>query len=261
MSTHDVSIIIPTVAGRESVLRRAVASVREVALSMELIIASADSTAHFPDLQAAFPQTRLNFVSHDGKGNAAGNRNSALEVARGRYVAFLDDDDEFLEGKLAIQLDLMRRSGARWAFTNYVLCSAEDGRRCTSFSARSMLRRKLDLSENCAIATPTVMIERQLLEDRGLRFDTALSVREDIDLWERLLKLSPALYIPIPLTKVHRRQDASFLTEPGRSKDRGGLYGIVSNLANAQRHVADRVDRTSGRTRFVHAPESTGGTR
>ena len=257
MDNPDVSIIIPTVAGREAVLRRAVASVRERTLSVELIIASTDFTTQSPGLQSSFPHATLRFVSHGGIGNAAGNRNRAIEAARGRHIAFLDDDDEFVEGKVAYQLDLMRRCGAKWAFTNYFLCGAGEERGCTPFSARSMLRRKLDLSENCAIATPTVMIERQLLDEEDLRFDTALSVREDIHLWKQLLELSPALYVPVPLTKVHRGPNSSFLTEPGRPRNRGVLPGFVSGIAGTRRHIADRVDRITGCTRLVSLPNPT----
>jgi glycosyltransferase involved in cell wall biosynthesis len=237
--------------GRESVLRRAISSVREATLSVELVIASSTSTRQFSDLKASFPQKTFTFVSYDGKGNASENRNKALDVARGRYVAFLDDDDEFTEGKLALQLEFMTSYRASWAFTNYFLCTERRMEACTLFSARSMLRGNLDFRKNCAIATPTVMVERELLEKGGLRFDTDLSIREDIDFWNRLLDCSPALYIPFPLSKVHRGQDNSFLAERRLSAETGLPIRIVGSLTNAHRHIADRIDRRSGRARFV----------
>jgi glycosyltransferase involved in cell wall biosynthesis len=258
LDAPDVSIIIPTISGRESVLRRAVKSVREDSLSVELIIASTNAAEQFFDLETSFPEKRFSFVSHGGKGNAAENRNMALEVARGSYVAFLDDDDEFSEGKLAFQLGLMNSCGARWAFTNYFLCGTGEGQGCIPFSARSMLRRKLDLGENCAIATPTVMVERNLLEEGRLRFNTDLSLREDIDLWVRLLELSPALYIPVPLTKVHRGPNASFLAELRRSEHPSVQSRILGSFASLQRRLADRIDVISRRVRFVFPPGSPG---
>lgn len=238
-------------AGRESVLRRVVSSVREATLSVESVIASSISTRQFSDLEALVPQKNLRFVSYVGKGNACENRNEALDVARGRYVAFLDDDDVFTEGKLALQLEFMTSYRASWAFTNYFLCTESRIEVCTLFSARSMLRGNLDFKKNCAIATPTVMVKRELLEKRGLSFDTDLSIREDIDLWNRLLDCSPALYIPVPLSKVHRDQDNSFLAERQRSAETGLPMRIVGSLTNAHRQIADRIDRKSGRARFV----------
>lgn len=50
----------------------------------------------------------------------AGSRNRLLQEARGRYIAFLDADDEWLPSKLEKQLALLRSSDAAITCTGYL---------------------------------------------------------------------------------------------------------------------------------------------
>src|SRR3546814_12080901 len=76
---------------------------------------------------------------------AVQGRTPALEVARGRYVAFLDSDDRWLPGKLQLQIAAMDAAGAAASYGTYQRV-AEDGR-ClnlvvppASLSHRDMLK-------------------------------------------------------------------------------------------------------------------------
>jgi glycosyltransferase involved in cell wall biosynthesis len=251
MITPDVSVVVPTIMGREAALHRAIRSIRDINLAIEVIVVSTNARFQPKDFESEFPSLDFNFILHDGKGNAADNRNQGIAAARGRYVAFLDDDDEFVPYKLEIQSQAMSSSGIRWSFSNYYLCRPPHFTNSKVFSARSMIRRKIDFSRNCAIATPTVMIERSLLDHYALRFDDSLSSREDIEFWARLLEKSPALYIPKPLAKVNRGERSAYQLELQHQVNPSHVMRVVRLVAYVQRRIFDYIDLSLGRSPLV----------
>ncbi len=100
-----VSVIIPTRNRSESLLPRAVKSVlAQTHTELELIVvddASTDGTAEFVK---NLGDPRVRYFRHETcKGHSA-TRNTGIEVAKGNYIAFLDDDDEWKPQKLEVQL-------------------------------------------------------------------------------------------------------------------------------------------------------------
>src|SRR4051812_41650748 len=108
MNPACVSVVIPTF-NRSSTLPRAIDSV--VAQSFtdwELVVVDDGSTDDTPRLLANYQKklgNRLISLRQRNRGCSAA-RNQGIELARGRYIAFLDSDDEFLPQKLSRQLDL-----------------------------------------------------------------------------------------------------------------------------------------------------------
>ncbi|WP_353861963.1 glycosyltransferase family 2 protein [Azospirillum formosense] len=117
-----VSIVIP-VFNRAHTLRRAVDSVRaQDAGCWELILVDDGSTDQGCDLVAAYGDPRIRVLRHSTNRGAAAARNSGVQASRGRYLAFLDSDDEWLPGKLSSQIAALERAGAPDALcTGFVL--------------------------------------------------------------------------------------------------------------------------------------------
>lgn len=86
---EQITVIIPSIPGREESLQRAVRSIREADLEVLWIVQ----------------------VDEEGEG-AATTRNRALSEVNTPLVAFLDDDDEFKPGHLSKCLTHMLRTGA-----------------------------------------------------------------------------------------------------------------------------------------------------
>ncbi len=104
MPATRVSICIPT-RNRAPQLGAALTSVLEQDVDgLEVLVhddASADDTA---DVVAAFADERIRYVRHPVQVGTAANRNSCVQAARGRYLAWLDSDDERRPGSLRRQL-------------------------------------------------------------------------------------------------------------------------------------------------------------
>jgi glycosyltransferase involved in cell wall biosynthesis len=101
-----VSVIVPTYNRRETI-QAAIASVqRQTFTDWELIVVDDGSTDGTADLLEG-SDPRLVLIRQTNQGvNAA--RNAAMLRARGRYIAFLDSDDELLPHHLDLSVAFFR---------------------------------------------------------------------------------------------------------------------------------------------------------
>lgn len=147
---------------------------------------STDGTAaRVATLAAADPRIRL---IRQANGGTQAARNAALAVARGRWVALLDQDDVWLPGKLEAQMALADADPrANLLFTNYHVW---DGTR--RLEIRYARRDKVPegdvavgLARSCLFQASTVMVPRALAVELG-GFDPNLRNAGDWDLWLRI---------------------------------------------------------------------------
>jgi glycosyltransferase involved in cell wall biosynthesis len=111
-STPDVSVVIPTFA-RPALVRRAVRSALAQSVhNIEVIVVIDGPDDATRSALGTITDTRLRVLTLSKQGGAPNARNAGIRAARARYTAFLDDDDEWLPNKIAVQLDLASRSSA-----------------------------------------------------------------------------------------------------------------------------------------------------
>jgi glycosyltransferase involved in cell wall biosynthesis len=100
--------VVTTTFNRASLLPRAWASLRDQPCEFEWIVvddASRDDTA---SVVAGFDDPRIQYVRHPvDRGGPAAGRNDGARAARGRYIVFLDDDDELFPGALPRMVDAL----------------------------------------------------------------------------------------------------------------------------------------------------------
>jgi glycosyltransferase involved in cell wall biosynthesis len=201
-----VSVIIPTY-NRAELLRSAIESARNQTFKdLEIIVSDDKSTDHTREVVESFKDPRIKYVLNEGKKGPSATRNTAILVSEGEYIAFLDDDDEWLPDKLQRQVELL----------DYSLSNI-----CGIYSNRLFIDRKSDkiLSDDpgtekhqgnllyqlmikSPIHTSTVVIRKSCLDEIGL-FDETISYMEDRDMWIRLSMKWDFEYITKPLTKAY----------------------------------------------------------
>jgi glycosyltransferase involved in cell wall biosynthesis len=93
------SVIIP-VFNRADVLAAAISSVLDqTCADFEIIVVDDGSRDDPRSVVESFSDPRIRFHRQDNRGGGAA-RNAGIDLARGRYVAFLDSDDRYLPGHL-----------------------------------------------------------------------------------------------------------------------------------------------------------------
>lgn len=99
-----ISVVIPT-HNRSALLSAAVNSVLTQTFSdLELIVVNDHSSDDTVEVVRAIPDERIKLVNHNGASGGSAARNTGIIAARGSYIAFLDDDDEWVPEKLEEQL-------------------------------------------------------------------------------------------------------------------------------------------------------------
>ncbi|MFY1637960.1 glycosyltransferase family 2 protein [Solwaraspora sp. WMMB335] len=112
IATPAVSVVIPT-RDRPALVTRAVRSaLAQTVDGIEVIVVIDGPDPATVAALDAVADTRLRVVELPDRGGAPAARNAGVRQARARWVALLDDDDEWLAGKLAAQLDTARTASA-----------------------------------------------------------------------------------------------------------------------------------------------------
>lgn len=112
-----VSVVITTFK-RPVHLRRAIISVLNQEYSnFEIVVVDDNDEGsaerrHTEQIISGFSDSRLHYVLHDRNLGANVARNTGARHSKGDYIAFLDDDDEFLSNKLSRQIDVALRFGS-----------------------------------------------------------------------------------------------------------------------------------------------------
>lgn len=107
-----ISIIIPTY-GTPLFLKKAISSVCSQTLSnWELIVVddndpNTDARNETEQLMLSYNDERIKYLQHLRNKNGAAARNTGIAEAKGKYIAFLDSDDEYLPQRLEKCLTVM----------------------------------------------------------------------------------------------------------------------------------------------------------
>lgn len=210
--TPLVSVVIPT-KDRAEMVSRAVASVlAQTYPHWQLVLVddgSEDGTREA--LSEALADPRVVYVRHDTARGVAAARNSGLQRAEGRYVAYLDSDNTWHPDFLELMVRFMTRGGHRAAYAMSRLVD-RDGR--VLYRGREFSREAL--REQNYIDCIVLVHERELLEAAG-GFDETLRRNVDWELFIRLADQCDFAYLPVVATEYdvwEERTDRITTEEP-----------------------------------------------
>lgn len=143
-------------------------------------------SAHFPD----------SVYCYQANSGVSAARNKGIELAQGKWIAFLDSDDQWLDNKLERQAEVWSKANSHRIIHSDEIWVRHGGR--VNKPARYTPRQGRIFEHclpQCAIAPSSVVIEKDLLIEVG-GFDEGLPVCEDYDLWLRICASYPVLVCP-----------------------------------------------------------------
>jgi glycosyltransferase involved in cell wall biosynthesis len=105
----EVSIILPTY-NRGNLLERALESIRYQAFKDFEVVLINDGGSDISPIIKKFPDLKITYIQHEKNLGLSEARNSGLKIAKGKYITYLDDDDEYYPNHLESLINYLDRS-------------------------------------------------------------------------------------------------------------------------------------------------------
>ena len=179
-----VSVIIPTY-NRIKYINRAIESIfAQTYKNYEVIVVDDGSALDVKEAIRSY-MNGITYVYQEHGGLAAA-RNTGINISKGKYLAFLDDDDVFEPKKLEIQIPILEENtDIGFVYSDHILFN-EHFSLCVS-DMRCPIGQDFNkvFFMDHRIAIPTVLIKRECFDGVGL-FDEFLRQHEDGNLLLRI---------------------------------------------------------------------------
>ncbi len=200
-----ISVVIPT-HNRSDLIQRAVKSATNQTYNdIEVIVVSDGCTDNTKEVVEVLIQEdkRIKFMEYAPAkgGNVA--RNMGIAAAKGDYVAFLDDDDEWFIDKLEKQMDVFNMDAEIGLV--YTGIKAIYIKEQVSYISRPIYSGDLSriiLLDNYIGTTSTVIMKSELLNSCGV-FDNSFGAMQDYDLWTRICQKTKVGVVSEPLINYY----------------------------------------------------------
>ena len=186
-----VSVIIPTY-NRAEFLHLAITSVlNQTFQDFEIIVVDDASEDHTYEVVSNFRDKRIKYIRHEANKRVAAARNTGVLHASGDYIAFLDDDDEWLSQKLQMQVALLEDSPliVGGVYTGFVTTDRSTGQAISQVTPkiRGDIYNDLLRGGNFVGTASTIFLRRQCFDRVGF-FDENIEFGEEYDLLVRISK-------------------------------------------------------------------------
>jgi glycosyltransferase involved in cell wall biosynthesis len=235
-----VSVIVPTY-NRPEMLVLAIQSILDQTYNDYEIIVVNDCGLEVESIVAWLNQQQnITYVRHGRNRGLAAARNTGIKMARGKYLAYLDDDDIFYPDHLETLVTFLMTSDYRVAYTDALRAiQVKKHSRCTTVERDLLYSNEFD-ADRLIVANQfpvlCLMHERVCLEQAGL-FDESLTTHEDWDLWIRLSFRDKFAHIKKITCEFSWRDDGSTMSST-RTLDFVRTMEII--YAKYQQHLRDK---------------------
>ena len=203
---YVVSVITP-IYNSEEFLQETIQSVLDQTYTKwELILindCSTDNSLYIAE-RAAQKDNRIRVIKLDHNSGPAIARNTGIEKAKGKYIAFLDSDDMWLPNKLEKQISFMEENHIPFTYTSYEKID-EDGSSRGIISVPEKVTYKELLNTN-VIGCLTAIYN---IEQLGKVYMPNIRKGQDYGLWLKILKKGITAYgINEPLARYRVRKNS-----------------------------------------------------
>ncbi|MDE5867072.1 MAG: glycosyltransferase [Lachnospiraceae bacterium] len=201
-----VSIIVPVYRAAAYIAETIEMVRRQTYKNWELILVDDCSPDNSADIirgiQLSHETEHIRLICKESNEGAAEARNTGIDAAKGRYIAFLDADDIWFPKKLEKELAFMKEKQAAFAFTAYEFGdeNAKGTGKIVAVPGQLTYRKALSRT---VIFTTTVMFDMTRLTKEQIHMPNVES--EDTAAWWKVLKEGYVAYGLNEVLAIYRR--------------------------------------------------------
>ncbi|MCR8968938.1 glycosyltransferase family 2 protein [Facklamia sp. 7083-14-GEN3] len=246
-----VSIIIPTFKRPERVVRAVESVLKQDYDNYEIIVVddndpnSKERKETSNNLQKYSKLTNFIYIEHSENKNGSAARNTGIRNSNGKYITFLDDDDEYYENKLRIQANCLDSIGEEWGlcYTSYEKIDRFGNRQYSLEKSEGNLYIQA-LSKNLFIGSGSnFMIRKSVIDKIGV-FDETFIRNQDLEFLVRALKSYKIKYVDEITFLIHNEvremkfsyKDLKVINENYRLK----FNSYISSLSTKDRILVNK---------------------
>lgn len=192
----SISVVIPLYNKHAFIVEAVTSAAGQVPAPLEIIVVDDGSTDGGPALVQGLGLDTVRLVRQKNAGVSAA-RNAGMQAARGDWIAFLDADDRYSPGHLAVLVDLAQKyPQAGMLATGYCRLDATGHRTPVALVREAGLLRDFHghWSRLTFTFTSAICLRTTLVRERSICFPLGERLGEDQDVWLRVAEVAPVAY-------------------------------------------------------------------
>lgn len=229
-----VSIITPCYNSADYIGQMIESVLRQTYTHWELLITDDCSTDESVSIVRSYAEkdNRVKLFQLEKNSGAGVARNKSIEMAEGRFIAFLDSDDRWMAEKLEKQLAFMQEQDCALSYTAYLLCDDENRQKGIIVGRKKETFFSMLCDDGIGCLTAIYDTEKV-----GKVFMPQLRKRQDWGLWLTIMKRCRVAYgLKEPLA-IYRLRSGS-ISHNKRSLVRFNIavYRVVLGYSSLMSH-------------------------
>lgn len=240
MNNTPVVSVITITRNRAPLLKRAIESVlRQTYRNFEYIIIDGASEDNTSDVVTSFKDNRIIYIKQEFNKDPRISVDDAIANARGQYITFLDDDDEYLPTKIEKQIKLIESLPGEYGLV-YCWMDYYDEQK-----QKSILKWKPNLKGNIHLkllekqvisGTSSILLRTELIRNVG-GWNKEVKYISDWELLIRISKISLIDFVPEFLVNVYINH--SYIRQ---SKIQNNSQEVVTNLIDFHNYILTKYE-------------------
>lgn len=209
MEKDLISVVVPTYKRKSELIKRAIDSILgQTYNNLELLVID-DSPSDFEhrkeveEFLESLSDKRIRYIKHEKNYGANKARNTGIELANGKYVAFLDDDDEWMRDKLELQIEKFDNPNIGLVYCKAtVIDEVQSLERPIINKLKKGNYYKELLKQNFIGSNSFVLVRTDVIREVGM-YDEELLSNQDYDLFLRISQKYEINYVDKVLVKYY----------------------------------------------------------